>query len=176
MKGTIDATLPEADSLLREDEKEIAEHYTIVDLLRNDIGIVCDHVQVNRFAYMEKIQTSKGPILQMSSEIEGAISKVYSNRPGELFYQLLPAGSISGAPKQKTLEIIQSVEHIDRGFYTGIMIYFDGRHFDSGVMIRFIEKSSNGTFNYKSGGGITHKSLVQNEYEEIIKKIYLPLF
>ena len=174
MKGTIDANLPNAAELLLSDEKERAEHYTIVDLIRNDVGSVCDDVQVPRFAYLDKIDTSKGPVLQMSSEVTGTISKDYVNSPGKLFYKLLPAGSISGAPKAKTLEIIQNVEKMKRGYYTGIMIYFDGRSIDSGVMIRFIEKDKNGRCWYKSGGGITHKSQMITEYNELIRKVYLP--
>ena len=174
MKGTIDATIDNAREILKSDEKEIAEHYTIVDLLRNDVGSVCDQVEVSRFAYVEKLHTSKGPILQMSSEIRGKVSKEYMQSPARLFYSLLPAGSISGAPKIKTLEIIRSVELAKRGYYTGVMVYFDGIKFDSAVMIRFIEKDETGKFWYKSGGGITHKSDARKEYDELVRKIYLP--
>jgi para-aminobenzoate synthetase component 1 len=176
MKGTIDAAIPDAGKKLQSDEKEIAEHYTIVDLIRNDLGSVCDDIQVPRFAYLEEIETSKGPVLQMASEIKGIIAEEFIKSPGKLFYQLLPAGSISGAPKFKTLEIIEEVEVMDRGYYTGIMIHFDGQDIDSGVMIRFIEKDRNGGYWYKSGGGITHKSSLIKEYDELIQKIYLPFY
>ena len=175
MKGTIDARLPDAQTRLREDEKELAEHYTIVDLLRNDIGMVCDQVDVKRFAYIEQLETSNGPILQMSSEIVGKISKQFLDKPGDLFYALLPAGSITGAPKQKTVELINRIENFERGFYTGIMIHFDGQSFDSGVLIRFIEETHDGKFVFKSGGGITYQSQLKKEYEEILKKIYIPV-
>jgi len=87
--------------------------------------------------------------------------------------KLLPAGSISGAPKPSTLQIINDAEGYERGYYTGIMGYFDGQNFESAVMIRYIE-NENGKFVFKSGGGITTKSDVQSEYQEIIDKVYLP--
>ncbi len=174
MKGTIDAGINGAETKLTSDEKELAEHYTIVDLLRNDVGRVCDEIEVSRFGYVDEITTSKGPVLQMSSEITGHLSTEFKRAPGRLFYKMLPAGSISGAPKIKTLEIIDSVEDIDRGHYTGVMVHFDGHTIDSGVMIRFIERDADDNCWYKSGGGITHKSEVNYEYDEIIRKIYLP--
>jgi para-aminobenzoate synthetase component 1 len=86
----------------------------------------------------------------------------------------LPAGSITGAPKAKTVEIIKQTENYTRGFYTGIFGYFDGVNLDSAVMIRFIE-NENGRLFFKSGGGITSMSEVQKEYEELIQKIYVPI-
>jgi len=66
-------------------------------------------------------------------------------------------------------------EQYDRGFYTGIAGYFDGNNLDSCVMIRFIE-NINGKLFYKSGGGITHQSLLIDEYEEMKNKIYAPIY
>ena len=85
---------------------------------------------------------------------------------------LLPAGSILGAPKSKTLEIILKAENYDRGFYTGVSGWFDGQNLDSCVMIRFIEKE-NGKLFFKSGGGITHLSKFADEYTEMQNKIYV---
>ena len=73
MKGTIDATLPDAENRLLQNHKETCEHYTIVDLIRNDLNIVATRVQVKRFRYVEKIHTSQGEILQTSSEISGQL-------------------------------------------------------------------------------------------------------
>jgi len=87
---------------------------------------------------------------------------------------LLPAGSVSGAPKAKTLEIIKSVEQRNRGYYTGVFEIFDGNSLDSGVMIRYIEKEHERYF-YHSGGGITTQSDVSSEYQEAIDKVYVPL-
>ena len=87
---------------------------------------------------------------------------------------MLPAGSICGAPKPKTLEIIDKAERYDRDFYTGIFGWFDGRNFDSAVMIRFAEPAPGG-LTFKSGGGITSQSDLEKEYEELIHKVYVPL-
>jgi para-aminobenzoate synthetase component 1 len=91
-----------------------------------------------------------------------------------LFNLLLPAGSISGAPKKKTIEIIQEVEGQERGYYTGIAGTYDGETLDSTVLIRFIEEKEDGKY-FRSGGGITHLSTVQKEYQELIDKVYVPI-
>ena len=83
-------------------------------------------------------------------------------------------GSISGAPKKKTVEIIKSVEREERGYYTGIAGIFDGKDLDSCVMIRFIEKNNN-SFRYRSGCGITFLSELTSEYQEMIDKVYVPI-
>ena len=88
--------------------------------------------------------------------------------------KLLPAGSVTGAPKQKTVEIIKEVENYNRGFYTGIAGIYDGLSLKSYVMIRFIEKDNDKLY-FKSGGGITSKSDFDKEYAELIEKIYVPI-
>ncbi|WP_010256211.1 aminodeoxychorismate synthase component I [Myroides injenensis] len=173
MKGTIDANLPNAEMLILNDEKETAEHYTIVDLIRNDLNIVAKKVKVNKFKYLDRIETSKGPILQMSSEISGELPSTWHNEIGSIFNKLLPAGSITGSPKESTVNIIKNTETYNRKFYTGVCGIYDGKSIDSAVMIRFIEKTTEG-FVYKSGGGITFSSDVNKEYDEIIQKIYIP--
>ena len=87
---------------------------------------------------------------------------------------MLPAGSITGAPKQKTVKIIRETEGYDRGYYTGVFGIFDGRDLDSCVLIRFIENIE-GQLVYKSGGGITFQSDPWKEYNEMIKKVYVPV-
>lgn len=76
MKGTIDATLPHAESILLDDAKEAAEHATIVDLIRNDLSMVSEHVTVASYRYIDRLQTNKGPILQTSSEICGMLPAI----------------------------------------------------------------------------------------------------
>ncbi|MCK9450840.1 MAG: aminodeoxychorismate synthase component I [Bacteroidales bacterium] len=173
MKGTIDANLPNAEQILLADPKEKAEHYTIVDLLRNDLNSVAENVCVDRFRYVEKIQTSKGALLQTSSVISGKLPSNYVNEIGTIFSKLLPAGSISGAPKKRTVELIQEAENYERGFYTGVMGVFDGKNLESSVMIRFIEQDKAGLV-FKAGGGITVNSQCDSEYNELLQKIYLP--
>lgn len=175
MKGTIRADIPYAAHILLNDFKEKAEHSTIVDLLRNDLSKVAKNVQVQQLMYLDNIKTPQGDILQMSSEIVGNIPADWHCKLGTILNQLLPAGSISGAPKNKTLAIINKVETYTRGFYTGIAGYYDGQTLDSCVLIRFIEKTKQG-FIYKSGGGITALSDMPKEYDELNQKIYVPIY
>ncbi len=173
MKGTIDAALENAENIILNDTKEQAEHYTIVDLIRNDLSIVAENVKVEEFRYIDKIKTNNKELLQVSSRISGELEKDFASHLGEIIFKLLPAGSISGAPKTKTVEIIKDAENYSRGFYTGIFGYFNGTDLDSGVMIRFIEKQGN-SFIFKSGGGITSLSDPEKEYHELIDKVYVP--
>jgi para-aminobenzoate synthetase component 1 len=174
MKGTIDADLPDAQNRLMSDEKEIAEHYTIVDQIRNDLSMVSDKVEVTKFRYLDLIQTTHKRLFQTSSAIEGILAADYSAFLGDIIFTLLPAGSISGAPKKKTVEIIKSAEGQKRGYYTGIMGYFDGKNVDSAVMIRYIEQK-NGEMFFRSGCGITALSDCISEYNEMIDKVYVPI-
>ena len=197
MKGTLDASLPDAEKQLMEDRKEAAEHATIVDLIRNDLSRVAENVRVDKYRYIDVLHTNKGDILQTSSEISGRLPEDYPHHLGEILDAQLPAGSITGAPKDKTMQIIHEAEGYDRGFYTGIMGIYDQGELNSAVMIRFIEeetspvdfeadgkknfKASEGKGDeasrklyFKAGGGITSKSDCRKEYEEVIQKIYLP--
>jgi len=173
MKGTISADIPEAENVILNDKKELAEHTTIVDLIRNDISMISEKVWVDKFRYISKIHTNSGDLLQVSSEICGRLPVNYQSHIGTLLFQLLPAGSICGAPKPQTVVIIKATENYDRGFYTGVFGIFDGKNLDSSVMIRFIEKQDDGSLIFKSGGGITVFSDVQAEYQEMIDKVYL---
>jgi len=174
MKGTLDATLPNAENSLLSNQKELAEHFTIVDLIRNDLSMVAKKVRVKRFRYLDHIKTHKNEILQTSSEIEGELAENFNKDIGNILFQMLPAGSISGAPKKKTIEIIRQSEAYQRGFYTGITGIFDGENLDCAVLIRYIEQDEQGLV-YKSGGGITAQSHCEEEYKELIEKIYVPV-
>ncbi|MEN0007077.1 MAG: aminodeoxychorismate synthase component I, partial [Bacteroidota bacterium] len=175
MKGTIDAALPNAAARILGDAKEKAEHYTIVDLIRNDLGRVASRVHVEQFRYLDHIRTHDKNLLQVSSKIVGRLPQYYQNEVGSLLLRLLPAGSISGAPKAKTLEIIKDAEGYDRGYYTGIFGYYANGYLESAVMIRFIERAGE-QFYFKSGGGITAFSEAETEYQELIDKVYVPAF
>ena len=142
MKGTLDASLPDAEKQLMEDRKEAAEHATIVDLIRNDLSRVAEDVRVDKYRYIDVLHTNKGDILQTSSEISGRLPEDYPHHLGEILDAQLPAGSITGAPKDKTMQIIQEAEGYDRGFYTGIMGIYDQGELNSAVMIRFIEEET----------------------------------
>lgn len=174
MKGTIDASVPEAEEKIMKDAKELAEHNTIVDLIRNDLSMVAERVRVRRYRYIDRIETNRGPLLQVSSEITGEIAGAASLKIGSLMSRLLPAGSVTGAPKEKTVAIIIEAEGYERGFYTGVFGWFDGKNLDSGVMIRFMEKQGDELV-YKSGGGITALSDPVSEYNELVRKVYVPV-
>ena len=176
MKGTIDAALPNAGQLLMDDRKESAEHATITDLIRNDLSMISEHVRVIKYRYIDRLETNRGAILQTSSEISGTLPEGFYQHLGDLFFQLLPAGSITGAPKMKTMQIIEEAEHYERHFYSGVMGFFDGYNLDSAVMIRFVEQLPDGNKVYKSGGGITSQSKVVDEYNEMKQKIYVPIY
>jgi para-aminobenzoate synthetase component 1 len=175
MKGTIDAGLSDARKRILEDPKEKAEHITIVDLLRNDLSQIASDVRVDRFRFIEEVRTHDKTLLQVSSEISGDLSANWKSRIGDLIFALLPAGSISGAPKRKTVEILARAESGARGYFTGVTGIFDGEKVDSGVMIRFIEKQGDQLY-FRSGGGITTQSRAEDEYQEMIDKVYVPVY
>jgi para-aminobenzoate synthetase component 1 len=197
MKGTIDASLPRARELLRANLKERYEHNTIVDLIRNDLSMVASQVKVRRFRYLELIKTNRGDLWQMSSEITGKLAPDYRSNLGNLLFNLLPAGSVTGAPKERTVQIIRETERYERGFYTGIFGYFNRESLQTAVAIRFVEldparcsdimenfagiipglPDSDEPIRYifKSGGGITALSNPEEEYREMVSKVYLPL-
>lgn len=174
MKGTIDAAIPDAREVILNDLKETAEHYTIVDLIRNDLNQISKRVRVEQFRYIDTIFTNEKELLQVSSEVCGDLENNYLSHIGDIIFALLPAGSVSGAPKRKTTELIAAIEENERGYYTGIFGIFDGHDLFSSVMIRFIEKKDSGLI-YRSGGGITTFSDPRSEYNEMIDKIYVPI-
>ncbi|GAB1450358.1 aminodeoxychorismate synthase component I [Draconibacterium sp.] len=174
MKGTIDAEIENAEEIILSDSKEIAEHNTIVDLIRNDMSLVAENVTVEKFRYLSHIKTNNKNLWQVSSKISGDLPVNSAENIGLIIFKMLPAGSISGAPKKKTLEIISNTENYDRGYYTGIFGYFDGKNLDSCVLIRYVE-NQNGKLVYKSGGGITFMSNAEKEYDEMLKKVYVPI-
>jgi len=173
MKGTTPDS-PHAKERLLADPKETTEHTTIVDLLRNDLSQAATRVTVKKFRYVEEIKTNYGKLLQASSEIVGELNPDYASHIGDLLCALWPAGSVSGAPKPKTIDIIRQAEKEKRGYYTGVFGCFDGKNLDSGVMIRFIEKE-NQRYYYRSGGGLTAQSNCEKEYQEVADKIYVPV-
>ena len=174
MKGTISATIPDAEATLLHNEKEIDEHHKVVRLLSDDLQKVATNVHTTRFRYVDVIKKSTGDLLQTSSEIVGELPANWQEHLGDLLAAMLPAGSIAGAPKEKSVAVIDEAETYERGFYTGIAGVFNGKTLDSFVLIRFIERIGDRYF-YKSGAGITAQSKPLNEYNEIIEKIYIPI-
>lgn len=174
MKGTIDASVEHAQEKIRNDYKETAEHCTIVDLLRNDLSQVATSVRVEKFRYITRIHSSSRDLLQVSSEIIGKLRPSYIDAIGSLVDRLLPAGSITGAPKEATCMLLAEAEIDLRGYYTGVAGIYQAGVLDSFVLIRYIERDERGGYLFRSGGGITVNSDPQDEYAEVIEKVYLP--
>ena len=171
MKGTMPRGLDLADdermaNLLRNDEKNRSEHVMIVDLLRNDLGRICrsGSVEVKDPFSVERYDT----LHQMTSTVVGNL------RPGMTFYDifrgLFPSGSITGAPKHRTMQIIQELERRCRGVYTGA-IGFIGPNRSSAfnVAIRTLVMQG-GEVSMGVGGGIVADSKPDDEYRECLLK------
>lgn len=175
MKGTIDAALPDAVNTILNDPKEIAEHAQSVDLLVEDLSHVASEVCVETYRYIDQIKSKDRNLLQTSSKIVGTLPNDYLDHLGDIFATLLPAGSIIGIPRDEAIKVVSQAEGYNRNYYTGIFGVFDGVDVDSGVLIRFIEQTPNGLV-YKSGGGVTANSTVEKEYQEMINKVYVPIY
>ena len=83
--------------------------------MRNDLSMVATGVRVKRYRYISPVETSKGTILQCSSEISGLLPENWRSRLGEILLKLLPAGSVTGAPKEATCRAIAEAEDMERG-------------------------------------------------------------
>lgn len=174
MKGTCAADSPDSLDGLLNSPKEKAEHATIVDLMRNDLSQVAHDVHVTRYRYAERIDTPRGGIWQTSSEIVGTVHDHLRQRWGSLLLPLLPAGSITGAPKHATQQLIAEAEPTPRGYYTGIMGLCTGEALHTAVMIRYLE-CHNGHYYFRAGGGITAQSECHDEWHEVTLKAQPPM-
>ncbi len=162
--GDDDIDLDLADKLLK-DEKENAEHVMLVDLARNDLSRMCDDVMVSQFC---KIQYYSH-VIHMVSEVTGKV------RPGANPFDMLavtfPAGTLSGAPKYRAMQLIDEYESSARGYYGGCIgsIGFDGSC-NHAIMIRtFLSK--NNTLMYQAGAGIVAVSNPESELHEVNNKL-----
>ena len=169
MKGTIDASIPDAETMILNDPKETAEHHTIVDLIRNDLSMVATNVKVKKFRYLNKVRTHDQTLLQVSSEVTGKLPE--GSNPFRVMGDSFPAGTLSGAPKFKAMELIDRYENQNRGYYGGCIgfISFDNR-FNHAIMIRsFLSK--NNTLFYQAGAGIVAASDEESELQEVGNKL-----
>ena len=87
-------------------------------MIRNDLSIVSNNVTVEKYRYIDELVTNDKRLLQVSSVISGDLPENYKEILGDIIFSLLPAGSISGAPKKKTVKIIKDTESYERGYYT----------------------------------------------------------
>ena len=153
------------DELLH-DEKECAEHLMLVDLARNDIGRTASigSVQVKSFMAVEKYSH----VMHIVSDVEGMLDPKYD--AFDLLATTFPAGTLSGAPKIRAMEIIHELEPKPRGAYGGSVGYisYDG-NMDMAITIRTLE-ARNGKIRVQAGAGIVYDSIPVNEYQETINK------
>jgi para-aminobenzoate synthetase / 4-amino-4-deoxychorismate lyase len=171
MKGTMPRGMDvvedaEATLRLQRDEKNRSEHVMIVDLLRNDLGRICamGSVQVEDIFSVEKYET----LLQMTSTVAGRLRHGLSYY--EIFKAMFPSGSITGAPKIRTMEIIHEMEQTPRGIYTGAIGYISPNGSSTfSVAIRTLVMKD-GEARMGVGGGIVADSEPSDEYRECLLK------
>lgn len=148
-------------------EKERAEHIMLIDLARNDLGKICEAGSVKITEMMSVERYSH--VMHIVSQVEGKI------KPEKTFYDILqatfPAGTVTGAPKLRAMEIIDEMEPVERGPYAGVVGYvgFNG-NIDLCIGIRMIIYKK-GKFYLQAGAGIVDGSIPENEYKEIMNKM-----
>lgn len=162
---------PAEDERLKEellsDEKERAEHVMLVDLARNDMGRISEFGTVKVTQFMEVQNYSH--VMHIVSQVEGR--KKGESHPLDLVASFLPAGTLSGAPKIRAMEIIDELETVRRGLYGGATGYIDfGGDMDFCITIRTMVKK--GSYVYlQAGAGIVADSVPENEYYECCNKV-----
>lgn len=162
--GNDEADKLAAESLLK-DAKENAEHVMLVDLARNDLSRVCDEVTV---AYYRQVQYFSH-VIHMVSEVTGKVRD--GSNPFELIAKTFPAGTLSGAPKFKAMELIDAYEPTARSYYGGAIGFmgFDDSC-NHAIMIRtFLSK--NNTLTYQAGAGVVAASYPESELQEVNNKL-----
>ncbi|MGL4989743.1 MAG: aminodeoxychorismate synthase component I [Sarcina sp.] len=153
-------------NILLNSEKDKAELLMVVDLERNDLSKVCkvNSVKVTELFELEKYSTVFHLVASIQGKLEDEVSNV------DCIKATFPGGSITGTPKIRTMEIIEEIEQIKRGLYTGVIGYFDFRgNCDFNIVIRTIIKQNNIAY-FNVGGGITIESDPESEYQETLDK------
>ncbi|KZZ36153.1 MULTISPECIES: anthranilate synthase component I family protein [unclassified Oleiphilus] len=168
IKGTAQNTnKAEAPQKLQESTKNQAENLMIVDLLRNDLSKVCElgSVKVEKLFELETFKN----VHHLISHIKGRLRKDVTEL--DAFFACFPGGSITGAPKIRSMEIINELEGSGRDAYCGSIFYLNGNgNFDSNILIRTIVHSGN-KLHCWGGGGIVHDSNCKEEYLESLTKV-----
>ena len=150
---------------LKNSLKEKSENLMIVDLVRNDLSRVCEPLSVNvkKLFNISKYKT----IYHLSSEIRGKIAKQYS--VFDAIRACFPAGSMTGAPKIKSMEVLSNLEKINRGIYSGALGYIKNNEINLAVVIRTLIVKKD-CFEFQVGGGITFDSDPESELQETYSK------
>lgn len=151
---------------LLSDPKELAEHIMLVDLGRNDVGKVSEFGSVDVTDFMVVEKYSK--VMHIVSNVKGTLRK--DKNPLDALMAVLPAGTLSGAPKVRAMEIIDELETTKRGLYGGTVGYlaFDGS-IDTCIAIRTVLFKNNKAY-VQAGGGVVADSIPENEYMESVNK------
>mgnify|MGYP001025322976 FL=1 len=151
---------------LMNDEKELAEHLMLLDLGRNDVGRVSSP---NSVKVTEKMLVEYySHVMHIVSNVEGKIDSKYD--AVDALVAGFPAGTVSGAPKIRAMEIIEELENLNRSFYAGCMGYFDSNgDMDTCISLR-TGLVKDGKLYIQAGGGIVYDSIPENEYQETINK------
>ncbi len=151
---------------LTHDQKELSEHNMLVDLGRNDIGKVSEFGSVRVEGYKEILKFSH--VIHMASTVKGKMRDGFDRF--DALSAMLPAGTLSGAPKFRACEIISELEGVDRGVYGGAVGYIDFKgNMDMCIAIRMAAKK-NGKVYVQAGAGIVNDSVPESEYQECINK------
>lgn len=155
----------EAAARLLKDAKENAEHVMLVDLARNDLSRVCDDVSVAQYRQVQFFSH----VIHLVSEVTGAVRE--NSNPFELVAKTFPAGTLSGAPKFKAMELIDQYEPTSRGYYGGAIGFmgFDGSC-NHAIMIRTFLSRDNTLF-YQAGAGVVAASQPESELQEVNNKL-----
>jgi anthranilate synthase component 1 len=162
--GDDDADKEAAEKLLK-DAKENAEHVMLVDLARNDLSRVCEDVTVAHFRQVQYFSH----VIHLVSEVTGKVKE--GSNPFELLANTFPAGTLSGAPKFKAMQLIDSFEPTARSYYGGAIGFmgFDGSC-NHAIMIRTF-LSRNNTLTYQAGAGVVAASDPESELQEVNNKL-----
>jgi len=160
-----DATDEQLAEKLLNDKKENAEHVMLVDLARNDLSRATSNVVVSRFCEVQYFSH----VIHLVSEVKGTVEK--GTNPFELLGVTFPAGTLSGAPKFKAMQLIDDYEKESRGYYAGCIgfVGFNG-NLNHAIMIRtFLSKDNH--LNYQAGAGIVNASMPASELQEVNNKL-----
>ena len=154
-----------AATLLTKDPKENAEHVMLVDLARNDLSTVCENVTVSRYKEVQYFSH----VIHLVSEVAGTVSA--DHNPFHVVARTFPAGTLSGAPKFKAMELIDKYEPVSRTYYGGAIGFmgFDGSC-NHAIMIRTFLSQHN-TLTYQAGAGVVAASVPANELAEVNNKL-----
>jgi anthranilate synthase component 1 len=166
-RGATDAEDAELAADLRADAKECAEHLMLIDLGRNDVGRVTRYgtVSVSEYMGIERYSHVLHMVSQVEGELEAGLSVV------DVLRACFPAGTVSGAPKIRAMEIIDELEPVRRGPYGGAVGYFGygGQEMDTAIAIRTLVAAGGNAY-VQAGAGVVADSVASSEYEETLRK------